>query len=86
MVSAEVIIVRYYVGPNINLHGRITAMEYENRLVNQMHQNIQTLLPNNDAVFQDGNAPIHKPELFSHGLKSMNLNFNIFPGQHNHQI
>jgi hypothetical protein len=25
-------------------------------------------------------------ELFSHGLKSMKVNFNIFPGQHNHQI
>jgi hypothetical protein len=23
-------------------------------------------------------------ELFSHGLKSMKVNFNIFPGQHNH--
>jgi hypothetical protein len=25
-------------------------------------------------------------ELFSHGLKSMKVNFNIFPGQQNHQI
>jgi hypothetical protein len=25
-------------------------------------------------------------ELYSYGLKSMNVNFNIFPGQHNHQI
>jgi hypothetical protein len=23
---------------------------------------------------------------FSHGLKGMKVNFNIFPGQHNHQI
>jgi hypothetical protein len=25
-------------------------------------------------------------ELFSHGLNSTKVNFNIFPGQHNHQI
>jgi hypothetical protein len=25
-------------------------------------------------------------ELVSHGLKSMKVNFNIFPCQHNHQI
>jgi hypothetical protein len=31
-------------------------------------------------------APITQLELFSHGLKSMKVNFNIFPGQHNHQI
>jgi hypothetical protein len=30
--------------------------------------------------------PFTQLELFSHGLKSMKVNFNIFPGQHNHQI
>jgi hypothetical protein len=29
-----------------------------NRLGNQVHPTIQTLFPNNDAVFQD-NAPVH---------------------------
>jgi hypothetical protein len=57
---------------------------------NQVHPMIQTLFLNNDAVFQDNNAPIHTPftqlDLFSHGLKSMKLNFNIISGQHNHQI
>jgi hypothetical protein len=49
---------------------------------------IQTLFPNNDAVFQDDEAPIHTAGTvqFSHGLKSMKVNFNIFPGQQNHQI
>jgi hypothetical protein len=47
---------------------------------------IQTLFPNNDAVFQDDNTPIHKPKLFSDGLKNMKVNFNILTGQHNHQI
>jgi hypothetical protein len=29
------------------------------RLGNQVHPTIQTLFPNNDAVFQDDSAPIH---------------------------
>jgi hypothetical protein len=57
-----------------------------NRLGNQVQPMIQTLFPNYDTVFQDDNATIHIAELFSHGLKSMKVNFNIFPGQHNHQI
>jgi hypothetical protein len=55
-------------------------------LRNQVHPMIQTLFPNNDAVFQDRNSPFTQQELFSHGLKSMKVNFSIFPGQHNHQI
>jgi hypothetical protein len=48
---------------------------------------IQMLFPNNNAVFQDDSAPIHAAEtLFSHSLKSMKVNFNIFPGQQNNQI
>jgi hypothetical protein len=35
------------------------AREYVERLGNQMHPMIQTLFPNNDAVFQDDSAPIH---------------------------
>jgi hypothetical protein len=34
----------------------------------------------------DDNALIPKLELFSHILKGMKVNLNIFPGQHNHQI
>jgi hypothetical protein len=56
------------------------------RLGNRAHPMIQTLFPNNDAVFQDYNAPVTQWELFSHSLKSMKVNFGIFPGQHNHQI
>jgi hypothetical protein len=47
---------------------------------------IQTLFPNNDAVFQDDIAPVTQLELFGHGSKSMKVNLNIFPGQHNRQI
>jgi hypothetical protein len=51
--------VQYSVGPNITLHGPITAKKYVDRLGNQVHLMNQTLFPNNDAVFQDDNTPIH---------------------------
>jgi hypothetical protein len=47
------IVVKYSLGTIITLHGRITAREYVDRLGNQVHPMIQTLFPNNDAVFQD---------------------------------
>jgi hypothetical protein len=52
------IVVQYSVGPIITRHGRITARKYVDvdRLGNQVHPMIQTLFPNNDAVFQDDNA------------------------------
>jgi hypothetical protein len=52
------IVVQYSVGPIIIVHGRITARECVDRLDNQVHPMIQTLFPNNDAVFQEDNAPI----------------------------
>jgi hypothetical protein len=70
----------YSVGPIITLHGLITAREYVDSLGNQVHSKIQTLFLNNDAIFEDKNAPIHTTELFSHGLKSMKVNFSVFPG------
>jgi hypothetical protein len=53
------IVVQCFVGPIITLHARITAREYVGRLSNQAHAIIQTLFPNNDAVFQDNNSTIH---------------------------
>jgi hypothetical protein len=47
------------VGPIITLYGRTTAREYVDRLGNQVDPMIQTLLPNNNAVFQDDSALIH---------------------------
>jgi hypothetical protein len=52
-------VVQYSVDPIITLHGRITAREYMDILGKQVHPMIQTLFPNNDAVFQDNKAPIH---------------------------
>jgi hypothetical protein len=49
----------YSVCPIITLHGLITARECVNSLGNQVHPMIQTLLPSNDAVSQDNNAPIY---------------------------
>jgi hypothetical protein len=80
------IMVQYSVGPIITLHGRLTVRKYVDRLGNQVHPMIQTLFPNKDAVSQDDNDPIHHLELFSYSLKSIKVNFKIFPGQHNHQI
>jgi hypothetical protein len=54
------ILVQYSRGPIITLHGRITARECVDMLGNQVHPMFQTLFPNNDAVFQDNNAPIHR--------------------------
>jgi hypothetical protein len=50
--------VQQSVDHTIALHGRITAWDYLNWLGNQVHPMIQTLFPNNDAVFHDDNAPI----------------------------
>jgi hypothetical protein len=30
--------------------------------------------------------PFTQLELFTHGLKSMKVNFNIIPGQHSHKV
>jgi hypothetical protein len=80
------IVVQYSARPVITLHGLITAREYVDRLGNQVHPMIQTLFPNNDAALQDDNAQFTQLELFSHGLRSMKVNFNIFSGQLDHHI
>jgi hypothetical protein len=53
--------------------------EYVDRLGNQVHPMIQTLFPNNDKLFQDNSPPFTQLELFSHGLKSMKVNFQHLP-------
>jgi hypothetical protein len=82
------IVVQSPVGSIITLHGRNTAREYVDRLGNQVHPMIQMLFPNKDAIFKEDNAPTHTAGTirFSHCLKNIKVNFNIFPDQHNHQI
>jgi hypothetical protein len=70
------------VGPIITFQGRIIGREYVDRLDNQVHAMIQLLFPIS-VVFQDDSAPFTWPELFSHGLKSVEVNF---PGKHIHII
>jgi hypothetical protein len=72
----------YSAVPIITLNGRITASDYVDILGNQMHPMVQMLYRNNDAVFQDDILPIHTAKVFSLGLKSMKINFIVFPGQH----
>jgi hypothetical protein len=77
--------VQYSVGSISTLHGQITARQYVDRLGNQVHPMIQTLFPNN-AVFQDDNAPIHTAGTVQSWFEEHERKFNIFPGQHSHQI
>jgi hypothetical protein len=72
---------RYPIGSIITIHDRITAMEYVERLGNQVHPMIQTLFPKTTMTM----PPFTQLELFSHGLENTKMNFNIFPGQHNLQ-
>jgi hypothetical protein len=74
------IVVQYSVGPIITLQGGTIAREYVDRLGNQVHPMIRTLFPRMTM------PPSTQLELFSHGSMSMKMNFNIFPGQHSHQI
>jgi hypothetical protein len=53
------ILVNYSVGRVVALHIRITAIKYVGRLCNQVHSMIQTLFPNNNAVFRKDNAHIY---------------------------
>jgi hypothetical protein len=82
------IVVQYSVGPIVALHGRITARKYVDKLDNQKLSMIQMLFLNNSAVFLDDDAPIYTVGTvwFSHGLKSMKVNFSIFPGQQSRRI
>jgi hypothetical protein len=47
----------YSVCPSIIFYGRIIAKKYVYKLDNQVHPIIQTLIPNNNAVFEDNKAP-----------------------------
>ena len=73
-------------GPIITPNGRITAGDYVDILGNQVHPVVQGLFLNNVAIFLDGSSPIHtQPEVFSLGVRSTKMHFNIFPSQHNRQ-
>ena len=46
-------------GPVSTLSSQLTVSDYMGISGNQVHPVVQMLLPNNDAIFQDDNLPIH---------------------------
>jgi hypothetical protein len=67
------IMVQYPAGPIITLHGRVSTREYVDRLANTVQPMIQTLFPNDDAVSQGDNAPIHIAGFEEHESKLQHL-------------
>lgn len=49
----------FSLGPVVTLRGRITANDYVAILGDHLHPMVRMLFPDNDAIFQDDNAPIH---------------------------
>jgi hypothetical protein len=47
---------------------------------------IQMLFPNNNAVFQDDNAPNHTARTVQSWFEEHEGELNFFPGQQNHHI
>ena len=48
----------FSLGPVVTLRGRITANDYVAILGDHLHPMVRMLFPDNDAIFQDDNAPI----------------------------
>jgi hypothetical protein len=49
----------YSADPIIIMNGLITASDYMDIVGKQGHPVVQMLFPNNDAIFQDNNSPVH---------------------------
>jgi hypothetical protein len=75
----------YSAGPITILSGRITAGEYLDISGNQVHLMVQMSSPKHYAVFKMTVRPHKQSEVFSLGLRTTKMHFNIFPGQHNRQ-
>jgi hypothetical protein len=65
--------------------GQITASDYVDILGTHMHLMVQTLFPNNNAIFQEDICPYTQTHVFCLGFRNMKMHFNIFLGQHNCQ-
>ena len=74
----------YSAGAVLTLNGRTTASDYRDILGNQVHPVVQMLMTNNDAVFKMTICRNTQPEVFSPGMSSMKMHFNI-SDQHNRQ-
>ena len=49
----------YSAGPLITMNGQIIASDYVDILGNMVHSMVHVLIPNNDAIIQDDNSPMH---------------------------
>ena len=49
----------YFAGPLLTLNVQISASDCVDIVGNQMHPMVQILFPNNDAIFQNDDSPIH---------------------------
>ena len=49
----------YSAGPLLTLNVQISASDCVDIVGNQMHPMVQILFPNNDAIFQNDDSPIH---------------------------
>jgi hypothetical protein len=83
---ASNIVVDYFVGPIITLHGQITARKYVDRLDNEVHPMIQSYFRTTIQFSKMTVPPFMQLELFSHGLKSMKVNFKSSLASNSHQI
>ena len=59
----------YSAGTVPPLNGRITASDYVDILCSLVHPMVQVLLPNNDAVFQDDDSPMHTARIVQSWLE-----------------
>jgi hypothetical protein len=74
----------YSSGLVITLSGLITASDYVDILGDQVHPMVQRLFLTMQFC-KIKIRPYTQPEVFSLVLTSMEMHFNIFPGQHSHQ-
>jgi hypothetical protein len=72
--------VQYSVGPIIIFHGRITAKEYMNTLAIRCIPWSRRLFWTTMQFYKTTMLQCTQLEVFSHGLKSMKVNFSTFPG------
>jgi hypothetical protein len=69
----------YCAAPKIALSGGIAARDY------MVHPVVQFFSLTMMHFFKITLCQYTQPVVFSLGLRSMKMHFNIFPGQHNHQ-
>jgi hypothetical protein len=75
----------YSAGHMINLNDRIAACDYVDVSRNLVHPVSRYCFLTMMQFFKMTVHPYTHPEVFSLGVRSVKMHFNIFPGQHNRQ-